>query len=293
MSHKNPIIIITGANGFVGAELTQYFKKLGWQVRALVHTLPTNPIRGVEYTSYSLAEPFDETIFKDADYLIHAAYVKQTRQHSDSMKVNVNGAKQLMKISHKYGLRHCVFISSMSAHAKAVSVYGKQKLAIEKIFNEAGGTSLRSGLIIGNGGIVKQMVDFMRSKHIVPVVGGGNQPLQIISIYDLAKVMEIVLSKNITDTLTVAHPHIYSYKVFYKKLGRHIRTRIILVPVPFTALLAVVKTILWLHLPLAVNEDNLLGLKKLQSVDTSQDLDKLGITLDSLDQALDRVGTIK
>jgi len=62
----------------------------------------------------------------------------------------------------------------MSAHDGAESVYGRQKLAIEQLFNTKKDISLRGGLIIGNGGIVKEMVMFMRSKHLVPLIGGAS-----------------------------------------------------------------------------------------------------------------------
>jgi nucleoside-diphosphate-sugar epimerase len=203
------------------------------------------------------------------------------------METNISGAKRLLTVSKKYGLKKNVFMSSMSAHKNAVSTYGRQKLAIEKLFAKQKSVNLRSGLIIGNGGIVKNMAAFMKSKHAVPLIDGGKQPLQVIGVYDLARVIERVLTQpRLTGTYTVATPQVYSYKEFYKAISTQLHIKVLFVPVPFNLLLFCIRIITKLHLPLSVNEDNLWGLKKLQAVDNQADLDKLGVTIDPLETAL-------
>ena len=58
------------------------------------------------------------------------------------------------------------------------------------------------------------------------------------------------------------------------------------------ALLAAMRAIAFLRLPLAVNEDNLWGLKKLRAVDNAADVKELDVKLDSLHEALARPGVI-
>lgn len=286
---KQPTVAITGANGFVGATLVNYFAGQGWQVVGLVRDpAKYTPTKNVRWAKYDLAKPLGRDLLKGVTYLVHTAYLKHDSQHTNAFEVNVKAAERLVKAAQANKLKKIVFMSSMSAHDQAISVYGKQKLAIEKLITNAGGVSLRAGLIIGNGGIVKQMSEFMKSKHMVPLVGGGTQPLQIISVHDLARVIEQALVRKVTGVFTVAHPTIYTYKTFYQNLAGHLQIKVVFVPVPFYLLLGMMRTIALLHLPLAVSEDSLWGLKALRSAETEADLAKLGVTLYDLPEALQK-----
>ena len=118
---KRPTVIITGANGFVGSYLTKHFQSKGWQVIGLVRGSQPTKASNISYAQYTLGEPFDESIFKNADYLIHTAYVKYDRKHPQAVEQNITGAKQLLAASRKFGLTKNIFMSSMSAHSEAVS----------------------------------------------------------------------------------------------------------------------------------------------------------------------------
>jgi nucleoside-diphosphate-sugar epimerase len=286
MPARTKTIAITGANGFLGSALVDHFANAGWQVKALVRKPTKTGRKNVVQVSYDLAKPLQANIFKDIDYVVHAAYIKQDREHPDAFNINVNAAKNLIAAAKKQKVKKCLFMSSMSAHDEAISAYGRQKLAIEKIFSSRGCVNIRAGLIIGNGGIVKQMVDFMRSKHLVPLVGGGKQPLQIVSITDLVAAIDKLLQSQLVGTYTVATPQIYSYKKLYQTISRQLNIKVLFIPVPFFVLLNVIRLINFLRLPLAVNPDNALGLKQLRSAKTSTDLKKIGIKLRTLDTAL-------
>lgn len=287
---KNPTIAITGANGFLGTALVSYFSSKGWNVIALVRNAPRyRNSRQVTYAEYDLAKPVEKTLLSGVDYLVHTAYIQQDYRQKNAKDINIYGAGSLVKVSRQNRLKKNIFISSMSAHEGAVSVYGQQKLAIEKIFNQSSDINLRPGLIVGNGGIVKRMVSFMKKKHMVPLIGGGKQPLQIVAVDDLAKVIEKILLSKHHGTFTIATPTVYSYMEFYKAIARQLRIKVLFVPVPFWLLLALFKIVGWLHIPLEVNEDNLRGLQKLRAANTKTDLKKIGVELKSLEESLNHI----
>ncbi len=286
MPTSKPKVVITGASGFLGSELIKSFRKDGWQVVGLVRNAQKYKTPGVEYVEFDLSKPFDDSAFAGADYLIHAAYVKYDSNNPDAMNINLDGSKRILQASRKHKLKRNVFMSSMSAHSGAESVYGKQKLKIEKLFSGADCAVIRSGLIMGNGGIVKQMADFMKSKHAVPLIGGGKQPLQVIGVYDLVRVIKAILDQKKSGTFTIATPEIYTYKTFYQKLSQRLGIKILYIPVPIGLLLGITKLTATLHLPFSINSDNVLGLKNLRSAETATDLKKLNIILDDLDQIL-------
>jgi nucleoside-diphosphate-sugar epimerase len=290
MQHKQPTIAITGATGFLGSVLVTHFASKGWQVIGLVRT-PPKDTKQATYRRYDISKPFAADALADVDYVVHAAYVKYSQQNTDAMQTNITGARHLLAACKAAHVKKALFISTMSAHDEATSVYGKQKLAIEQLFVKAGGIALRSGLILGHGGIVQDMAKFMKSKHIVPVIGGGRQPLQTIAVYDLAHVIEAALTQKVEGVLTVATPQIYSYKAFYQALARSIGTKVLFVPVSYHLLLAMFNTAAALKLPLSLGADNLRGLKQLRSAETAKDLKRLGITIDDLETALKKINT--
>jgi nucleoside-diphosphate-sugar epimerase len=290
-TNKQKTVVITGANGFLGSALVKHFKQDGWHVIALARNAHKYSTPGVVYVEYDLSKPFDASVFAGANYLVHTAYVKSDNKHPDALNINVEGAKRLLKASRQYKLTKNIFISSMSAHSGAESTYGKQKLAVEKLFKGPDCAIIRAGLIMGNGGMVGQMSDFMKSKHVVPLIGGGKQPLQVVAIYDLVHVIEIILEKNQSGTLTIATPEVYTYKAFYKALSKHLGIVVLFIPIPFAFLLGMIKLTTFLHLPLSINEDNALGLKNLRSAKTADDLHTLHIKLDNLDQILSKSNT--
>lgn len=283
---SKPTIAITGASGFLGSELVRHFVAKDWNVIGLVRNAAERRGQNITYREYDISSPPETSLLAGVDYLVHAAYVKFDRQHPDAMEINIAGAQRLHELASQHKLQKTVFISSMSAHDEAISEYGKQKLAIEAIFRDPSDVILRCGLMIGNGGLVKKMTDFMKSTHLVPIIGGGKQPLQIVGIHDLVKVIDTALIGPFSGIYTIATPEIYTYKQFYQALARALRIKVVFVPLPYSALSGIFKTAGLLHLPLSMGEENLKGLRKLRSMETAQDLEKLGVTLEPLDRAL-------
>jgi nucleoside-diphosphate-sugar epimerase len=278
------VIAITGASGFIGSALTEYFSTHGYDVVALVR----NPHRSkgrphVLYRAYDLAKLPESDPLKGVDYLIHTAYAKDSGDGS-AFALNVEGTKQLLAASSTKGIRKNIFLSSLSAKLDADSVYGKQKLAVEKLFMPKN-IVLRLGLVVGNGGLVRQTAEELRAKHVLPLISGGRQPIQYIGIEDVAEAVEAAITKDITGTYTIADPEWITYKAFYRRLAKVQHIRLIAIPVPSAFLMLVIRIASSTGLSLGITEDNLKGLKRMSHVETAKDMCGLGIHLTPLDQA--------
>lgn len=289
MSKKQPTIVITGANGFLGTQLVNHFAKKGWEVRALVRNPKTaKPQPHVTFMAYDMTKAIDDAIFAGADYLVHAAYIKEDRQHPNAFELNMEGTKQLLTASRAHKLKKNIFLSSMSAQSDAVSTYGKQKYAIQALFNRNADVVIRSGLMIGNAGLIREISQFIKTKHMAPLIDGGNQPLQTIAVYDMVRVIDRIIGRDVTGIFTIAEPAPITYRGLYKAIAKKMRTPLVLIPVPFWIPLMVIRTIQMLHLPFKITEDNLQGLRKLRVEDTTNDLATLQITLDPIEIVLDK-----
>ncbi len=275
-----PTVVITGANGFLGSYLVDFFVTKGWKVRALVHNMPKEINKGVEYHLYNLLAKPEQKILEGADSVIHCAYAP------GDFNANVNGTKNLVEQSRKCGVKKNIFISSISANGNALAVYGKQKWACEKFYDQPNDLILRPGLILGNGGLFGQMKTYLQKKKLIPLIEGGNQPLQTVYIGNLAEVIYTSIEKNTNGTYTIASPEKLSYKDFYIQLCSTLNVSPTFVSVPHGLLYFCLFISETIGIKLPISRENLLGLKQLKYIDTTTDLNRLGTELKTCSESL-------
>ncbi|MBI3502483.1 MAG: NAD(P)-dependent oxidoreductase [Bacteroidetes bacterium] len=262
-------IVITGANGFIGSHLADFFSEKGWQVISLTRK------------EFDFTKMPDEKYFQDANVLIHCAFIK------NSFEENVEGTKQLVERTRKQGIKKYIFLSSISAKEDAVSLYGKQKFACEKFFKKENDWIIRSGLVIGNGGLFKEMTEFVRRKKIIPLIDGGKQPMQTIYIGDLCSAIENGIEKNISGISLLAEAEPITYKEFYTTLCKWLNVKATFIPLSYFLINILLFIPKFLGIKLPVTRENLKGLKKLETVNTQPSIEKIGITLRSFWQSLE------
>jgi nucleoside-diphosphate-sugar epimerase len=282
-----PTVAITGASGFVGGHLVDHFAGRGWDVVALAR----GPVAGgdrVRWARYDLAAAPPEQLLAGVDALVHAAYVKADAS-PDAYRLNVDGTAALLRARRAAGVSRAVFLSSLSARPGATSVYARQKLETEALFAAGGDAVIRAGLVLGPGGLVGDTVALMRRVRVVPLIGGGRQPVQPVGVEDLATIVErIVTRDDLTGTYVVADPTPTTAAALYRAIARAIGVRVLFVPVPgWTALLAV-RAARRLHRRLPVSEDNLRGLDEATVVDSAPSLERLGVQLAPADALVRR-----
>jgi len=278
-------VLITGANGFLGSNLCAYFAKKGWQVEALVHNMPQTQVAGVSYHLFDLAEEPEQGYFEGTDYLIHAAYIKLDAKH-DAYELNIEGSQRLLAMSKKCGVKKNIFISSIASREDALSIYGMQKYACEKLFKSATDLVLRPGLILGNGGLFAQLKDYLQKSRFIPLISGGKQPMQTIHIDDITLAIDKCIEKDLTGILPIASTETMNNKEFYKIVCANIGTKPFFIYLPFGIIFTLLSITETIGITLAVSRENLLGLKKMSYVDISESLSKLDITVRNCAESL-------
>ena len=265
-------IAISGATGFIGSQLCAHFVQQGYRVIGLCRSLPLAALKDVEYRQFNLENNPDTNLFKDATIFIHCAYLKG----EEAKIINIEGTKQMLQATRNAGVKKNIFFSSMSAHPAALSAYGQQKLQLEKEFYGPDDAVIRPGLVIGKGGLFLEMVKHIQSKGIIPLIDGGTQPLYSIHISDLLKATEIIVSKNLNGTFTVAELTPVLYRDFYKELAKTLNKKVLMVNISYTLLEKLLLLTKLLGLKIGVGKENLLGLKALRTFEFKDDLKKLG-----------------
>lgn len=280
-----PKVVITGANGFLGTYLCKHYVQKGWQVNALVHNMPKEQMQSVSYFLYDLADEVEEEHFKGVDYFIHCAYIKVGARH-DALEVNIEGSERLLKMSRQCRVKKNIFISSIAARKDALSIYGMQKFQCEKLFSQPDDLIVRPGLILGNGGLYAQLRTHLQKSNKVPLISGGKQAMQTIHIDDLAIAIDKCIEKNLSGILTIASTEKITNKVFYRMLCYSLGKKPFFVHMPFTLLFMALSITETFNINLPVSRENLLGLKRMSYIDTSESLAKIGITVKSFEESL-------
>ena len=178
-----PIVLITGADGFVGRHMAPALARAGWQVRCAQRSL--RPTAGADIVGGLELGPSTDwrAALLGVDAVIHLAARAhrsrrvQERESDLYHSVNVDGTLQLARSAAAAGVRRFVFLSSIAVNGtttegrKAFSeqddiapktVYGKTKAAAERGLAELAAkagpaamstTVIRTPMIYGTGAI--------------------------------------------------------------------------------------------------------------------------------------------
>ena len=267
---------VTGARGFIGAHLTAQLAAGGRTVRAFVRT-PGSALRaGITEHRFVLPDGIEERDFEALPVIVHGAFVEYGPEHRDADRVNRAGTERLIAIARRNGAR-IVFLSTLSAHEGARSHYGRNKLELEALFDPTRDCVLRLGLVLGNGGLFGSMVELIRGARVIPLAGGGRQPIQTLWMGDLLQAIEHVVDREIAGRYALAAPEVHTLRELHETVMRGLRLNRPLVPVPLGLIELGAMALETLRVPFPIRRENVLGLRALRAFDTAADLRALGI----------------
>lgn len=113
-----PTAFVTGASGFVGANLVRELLARGWSVRALVRAAaPSLDGLAVERVAGDLFSPHLTAAMQGCDAVFHVAafYSLWRRDRAEVMRVNVEGTRLVLNAARRAGVPRVVHTSSVAA----------------------------------------------------------------------------------------------------------------------------------------------------------------------------------
>lgn len=273
---ERPIVVVTGANGFIGTHLADGFHAGGWTVRALVHRMPSSPTPGVDYLEWRLGDSAAAPLAV-ARRLVHAASVRYDDR--DASRLNLEGSQRLVTEARAAGVRELAFLSSMSAREGAPSQYGRDKFAIAAMFDGPTDLVVRPGLVLGDGGLFGRLKAFVTQKRVVPLVGGGHQKFQTVYVEDLVVAIRAAMAGGLTGTFTIAEPEPVEFRELLAETARLLGVHPRFLSVPYRPVAMAMRAARLAHLSLPVSTDNLAGLRGLETCDVRADLRTIGVPI--------------
>lgn len=278
---------ITGANGYIGEALTRQLLEDDFTVSALVRDWKSPPASDLlRVHPFLLPDQIpDDFINDDSSWLVHLAYNTQFRSREESYRTNVEGTLRLAKLWAKKARGIFVFVSSMSAHEQATSLYGKTKFLVEKelaqILPPHRLLILRPGFVLGDGGLSKRLLESISKLRIVPLFDGGRQAIQVVDLKDLVQMLARSIEQNLNGELNLGSARAMPIKDFYRMYSSKAGVRAMMIPVPFSsvfqlALEAIEK--IGFHFP--VTSENIKGVRSLRYFDVEKSLQLLNFPSD-------------
>jgi nucleoside-diphosphate-sugar epimerase len=289
-------VAITGASGFLGGALCRACAERGWVVRALVRDPTRFPaLGGVTPLRLDLPDGIEDDSLAGADVLVHCAYATRESDLDRARRVNEEGTRRLLEATRRGGGGGGggpYNTPPAPAPPPAPSYYARSKHALERLFDPARDAVVRPGLIVGpdGHGLFQQLLDNMRRLRVVPLFGGGVQPLQTVYVDDVCEAIVRIVERGLTGVFNVAEPEPPTLRAFLTEMADRLRLRVRFVPLPFGPVLAAVRGMEALHVPFPLRSESLLGLQGLRRVAVADDLARLEMRVrpaaDSLDAAM-------
>ncbi|MCK1702369.1 NAD-dependent epimerase/dehydratase family protein [Bradyrhizobium sp. 146] len=119
MSGSKPVVLVTGANGFIGRHLAPILLRDGWVVRRVVRT-PNDLDVGIQSIG---AETDWRAALEGVEAVVHLAARVHHKHDEHAIQlyrnVNIDGTLNLARSAATAGVRHFIFVSSVLVHGRS------------------------------------------------------------------------------------------------------------------------------------------------------------------------------
>lgn len=289
MNASSRLVAVTGASGMIGRHLCQHFQARGWRVRALVRSRATN---GVESRRIDLPALFPADALEGADVVVHAAWATEKVDRDTATGVNLVGSRRVVECARRSGTR-VVLISSLSAHSRTLSTYGRTKFAVEGTLDPGNDLVVRPGLVLAaDGGLAFRMWRSVARAPLIPLFDGGKQETQTIHIDDLCLGIGNAIDAETTGVLTLAESEGISMKELLTLFARSVGTHPRFVSLPSGPSLSVLRLVEMARLPLPVSSENLLGLMSMTTAEASPSASRVGVRVRSSRESIEHLAPL-
>jgi nucleoside-diphosphate-sugar epimerase len=278
-------ILLSGASGFIARNAAEKLKKAGFRTIGLSHNFQRLPHFDAVYPG-TLSQPLIDVFGENIDVFVHCAY----HSGKDDYTVNVEGTRLWADQAEKEGVRHQIFLSSVSARAESASSYSRAKHTLEQWFLARNFTVMRLGLVVGKGGLFQRMVSLVKKFPLLPILDGGRARVYVSGIRDVCEALGLAVEP--VSWIPGNVWNIFQAEPFYLKeilveIRKRLRTGCLFFSVPGGLALALLRVLEKIpFLKLRISSNNIIGLKQGVREDWGSDYSRFGLTEETLEHLI-------
>jgi nucleoside-diphosphate-sugar epimerase len=277
---------VTGATGYVGSRILEYFETNGWSTCELTRRPAPGGNQKRIHVPFQLELPVDSSVFRDNGIrvLIHCAYDFRPVKWRDIERVNVEGSARLLRAARAGGVDTIVVLSSISAFDGCSSLYGKAKLAIEKVAFEIGAFVIRPGLVHGersSGGMFGSLQRIAEKASVIPLIGGGRYVQYLVHEHDLSELLLRIANGGLKATpepIVAAARGAWQMRDLLCALSTKPGSRPRFIPLPWPAIWLGLKTAEKLGIAVPFRSDSVISLVRQNPRPDFSEASRIGIT---------------
>lgn len=228
-------VLVAGASGFIGRRLCAALHEAGYDVRAMTrhpddYQGQGEPVYGDVHEPDSLPDALDSC--EAAYYLVHSLGDR------DFERLDAEAARTFAAAAAEAGLERIIYLGGLGDDADTLSAHLRSRRQVETLLAESDAdvTTLRAGIIVGDGGITwemtRQLVERLPAMTTPRWVDTRTQP---IAVADVVRYLIGVLEAPETAGMTfeIGGPEVLSYASMMKRLAVIEGRPLLIIPIPF------------------------------------------------------------
>ncbi|OSM05031.1 complex I NDUFA9 subunit family protein [Magnetofaba australis] len=239
------MILVTGANGFVGGALGRHLHASGHALRGFARHPEQRKEPDAPYTEWSAGSILDphtlDAAMAGVDTVIHLVGILAETRTLSFEQVHHQGTRNVLEAAKRAGVTRYIQMSSLGTRRNAASRYHQSKWLAEEAVRASGldYTILRPSVIFGpHDSFINLFAKMARYSPALPLIGDGKSLMQPIWVEDLARIVVQCLEKpeTIAQTYELGGPEQIPFREILDAILQTLKLRRFKLPGPVSLL---------------------------------------------------------